>query len=151
MIDGTPQIHPLAGDPHHHLVEMPAIARPRATPTQPLCDRGTELPHPAPYGFLGDVEPALGQQLLDVAIAQGEAEIEPDRVLNDLGREAMAAVAERSHADILPDTPLAPDPVSVKMPLSRIWPILEPFGLTLIAAAIIRLNSTEIAAATASF
>jgi hypothetical protein len=22
---------------------------------------------------------------------------------------------------------LAPDPVSVKMPLSRIWPILEPF------------------------
>ena len=127
VIDGTPQIHPLAGDPHHHLVEMPAIARPRATPTQPLCDRGTELPHPAPYGFLGDVAPALGQQPLDVAIAQGQAEIEPDRVLNDLGREAMAAVAERSHADILPDTPLAPDPVSVKMPLSRIWPILEPF------------------------
>jgi hypothetical protein len=31
-------------------------------------------------------------------------------VLNDLGREAMAAVAERSHADILPDTPLAPRP-----------------------------------------
>jgi len=85
MIDGTPEIHPLAGAPHHHLVEMPAIARPRATPTQPLCDRGTELPHPAPYGFLGDVEPALGQQLLDVAIAQGEAEIERDRVLNDLG------------------------------------------------------------------
>jgi hypothetical protein len=28
----------------------------------------------------------------------------------------MAAVAERSHADILPDTPLAPDPVSVTMP-----------------------------------
>jgi hypothetical protein len=27
-------------------------------------------------------------------------------VLNDLGREAMAAVAERSHADILSDTPL---------------------------------------------
>jgi len=43
-------------------------------------------------------------------------EIEPDRVLDDLGREAMAAVAERSHADILPDTPLAPDPVSVTMP-----------------------------------
>jgi hypothetical protein len=38
-----------------------------------------------------------------------EAEIEPDRVLDDLRREAMAAVAERSHADILPDTSLAPD------------------------------------------
>jgi hypothetical protein len=37
-------------------------------------------------------------------------------VLNDLGRESMAAVAEWSHADILPDTPLAPDPVSVTIP-----------------------------------
>jgi len=29
-------------------------------------------------------------------------------VLDDLGREAMAAVAERSHADSLSDTPLTP-------------------------------------------
>jgi hypothetical protein len=33
-----------------------------------------------------------------VAVAQGEAEIEPDRVLDDLRRKAMAAIAERSHA-----------------------------------------------------
>src|ERR1700730_17720086 len=33
----------------------------------------------------------------------------PDRVLDDLRREAKAAVAERSHADILSDRPLAPD------------------------------------------
>jgi hypothetical protein len=38
-------------------------------------------------------------------------------VLDDLGREAMAAVAERAHADILSDTPLASDLVSVTMPL----------------------------------
>src|SRR6516164_6002430 len=43
---------------------------------------------------------------LDIAVAQGEANIEPDRVLDDLGREAMTAVAERSHPDILQDTPL---------------------------------------------
>ena len=42
------------------------------------------------------------------AVAQGEAEIEPDRVLHDLGRKAMAAVAERSHADMLSDTPPLP-------------------------------------------
>jgi hypothetical protein len=24
VVDGTPQIHPLTGDPHHHLVEVPA-------------------------------------------------------------------------------------------------------------------------------
>ena len=26
VIDGTPEIHPLAGDPHHHLVQMSAVA-----------------------------------------------------------------------------------------------------------------------------
>jgi len=31
---------------------------------------------------VGDVEPTLGQQLLDVSVAQGKAEIQPDRVLN---------------------------------------------------------------------
>ena len=31
VVDGAPEIRPLAGDAHHHLVQMPAIARPRAT------------------------------------------------------------------------------------------------------------------------
>jgi len=130
VIDGTPQIHALAGDAHHHLVEMPAIARPRATPTQASRDRGTELPHPAPHRFVGDVEPSFGQQLLDIAVAQGEVEIEPDRVLDDLGRGAMAAVAERSHADILPDMPLAPDPVSVTGPAPALAKISAEYCCT---------------------
>jgi hypothetical protein len=116
VVDGTPQIHPLAGDAHYHLIEVPAIARPRTALTEPSRDRGTEFQHPAPHRFIGDVEPSFGQQLFDIAVAQGKAEIEPDRVLDDLGRGAMAAVAERSHADILSDTPLAPDPVSVTTP-----------------------------------
>src|SRR5580704_12917120 len=49
VVDGTPEIHPLAADAHHHLVQMPAIARPRATLAQPSRDRGTELHHPAPH------------------------------------------------------------------------------------------------------
>jgi hypothetical protein len=44
-------------------------------------------------------------------------EIQPNCVLDDLEREAMAAVAERSHGVILSDTPLAPDSVSVTMPV----------------------------------
>src|SRR5215469_5861113 len=95
---------------------MPAIARPRAALAQPSRDRRTELQHPAAHRFVGDIEPSFGQQFLDIAVAQGEAEIKPDRVLDDLGREAMAAVAERAHTDILSNTPLASDPVSVTMP-----------------------------------
>jgi hypothetical protein len=116
VIHRTPQKHLLAGDAHRHLVQMPAIARPRATLAQPSRDRGTELKHPSPHRFVGDVEPSFGQQFLDIAIAQGEAKIAPDRVLDDLGREAMAVVAELSYADILSHLPLAPDPVSVTMP-----------------------------------
>jgi len=52
MIDGTPEIHPLAADPHHHLVQMPSVARPRATPTQPSRDRGTEFQHCPSSEFL---------------------------------------------------------------------------------------------------
>ena len=31
VVDCAP-LHPLARDPHHHLVEVPAIARPRTAP-----------------------------------------------------------------------------------------------------------------------
>jgi hypothetical protein len=44
------------------------------------------------------------------------AQIAPDRVLDDLGREAMAPVAEQGHANILPDPPITPGPVSMTMP-----------------------------------
>jgi hypothetical protein len=94
VIDGTPKVHPLAGDPHHHLVQMPVIAGPRASPAQLLGDHRPKLQHPTSHRLIRQVEPALGEQLLDVAVAQGEAEIEPNRVLDDLGREAVAAIGD---------------------------------------------------------
>ena len=70
MVDGTPEIHACTGDPDHHLVQMPSIAWPRPTPAQPSRNRRAELQHPTPHRFIGDVEPALGQQFLHVAVAQ---------------------------------------------------------------------------------
>ena len=43
--------------PDNHLVQMPSIARARAAPPQPPRDHRSELQHPAPDGFVGDVEP----------------------------------------------------------------------------------------------
>jgi hypothetical protein len=40
VVDGTPQIHSLAADAHHHLIQMPVIARPRATLAQPCAIAG---------------------------------------------------------------------------------------------------------------
>ena len=45
-----------------------------------------------------------------------EAEIEPDRVLDDLGRKTMAAIAERSHAATLTLRAALARPVSVTKP-----------------------------------
>jgi hypothetical protein len=86
---------------------VPLRARAWAALPQLARDQRAKFQHPAPHRFIGDVKPTLGQQFLDVSVAQGEAEIQPDRVLDDLGREAMTAVGERSHLDILSGTPLS--------------------------------------------
>jgi hypothetical protein len=51
---------------------------------------------------------SFGQEFLDIAVTQGEAEVQPYCILDDLGRKAMTAVAERSHAIMLSDTPRLP-------------------------------------------
>src|SRR3954471_18657629 len=70
MIDGAPQVHAFAGYPDHHLVEVPSIARPWPTPPQVSCDPGPEFQNPAPHRFIGNLEAALGQEILHIAIAQ---------------------------------------------------------------------------------
>jgi hypothetical protein len=57
---------------------------------------------PTPDGFIGDIEPSLGEEFLDVSIAQREAQVEPDRMLNDHRRKAVAAVGDFSHCLSLP-------------------------------------------------
>ena len=53
-------------------------------------------------GFVGDTEPALGEEFLDVAIAQREAQIAPDRMLDDHRRNAVAAIRDFGHRVSLP-------------------------------------------------
>jgi hypothetical protein len=132
MVDGTLEIHAYTGDPDHHLVQMPSIAWPRPTLAQPSRNRRAELQHPTPHRFIGDIEPALGEQFLHVAVAQRKAEIEPDRVLDDLGRKTMAAIAEWSHAATLTLRTALARPVSVTKPASPVPPggyRPTPFGV----------------------
>jgi hypothetical protein len=53
----------------------------------------------APDGFVGYLDPTLGEQVLDVPIAQGEAQVHPDGGVDHVSREAAPAVRERSHVD----------------------------------------------------
>jgi hypothetical protein len=44
-----------------------------------------------------DTSMPLGEQVLDVAVAQGEAEIHPDGVLNHVGLKAVTDIIRRGH------------------------------------------------------
>jgi hypothetical protein len=61
------------------------------------CDRLPEMVHPAPDCFIGDRNAAFRQQIFDIAEAQGEPKIEPDCLMNDLGRELVSVVADFLH------------------------------------------------------
>jgi hypothetical protein len=52
-----------------------------------------KLPTPLADGFVSDVDAALAQQLLQIAIAQGETIVEPDAMADALAREAVVLVA----------------------------------------------------------
>ncbi len=75
VVDSTPQVHVLTRDPDDHLVEVPAIARPRTAPPQPSCDHGTEFQNPATHTLMRDVDTALGQEIRDVAVTKRETQI----------------------------------------------------------------------------
>ncbi len=75
MIDRPPQIAELAVDLHEHLIQVPAPLRIAAHVCDPLLSDlgGEHRPKPVPPepdSLVADVDPALGQQILDVAQRQ---------------------------------------------------------------------------------
>jgi hypothetical protein len=59
-------------------------------------DHRPEVVHPAAHGLVRDRDPALREQILDVTKAECEPEIEPNRLMYDLGRESITGVAALS-------------------------------------------------------
>jgi hypothetical protein len=56
-----------------------------------LGEQRPELQHPSSDRFIGDVQPALGQQIFDIAKAEGKAKIQPLGVPDDVRRELVAS------------------------------------------------------------
>ena len=50
-----------------------------------------KLQDPSPHRFIGDIQTALGQQIFDVAEAQGEAKVQPHRMSDDVRRELVTS------------------------------------------------------------
>ena len=92
IINRPSQIHLPAIDPHHHLIQMPARAGLAPQLPQVPRDHRPELADPAPDRLIGDIQPTLGQQVLNVPVIRREAEIKLHRVLDDGGRKLLTGV-----------------------------------------------------------
>ncbi len=89
MVDGAPQPIALASDDDHHFVEVPVITGLRVGAAQIGGNDGSKLQEPSADGLVGDVQAPLGEHLLDIAEADSEPGVEPDRVADNFGREAV--------------------------------------------------------------
>src|SRR5215470_8092618 len=92
LIDGAPQVMPLTINRQTHFVQVPLVARPSAPVAELI---GVGLPKfPAPFAdrFVGHDDAAFEQEFLHVAVAQGEAIVEPDAVTDDFTGKAVILV-----------------------------------------------------------
>ena len=76
---GTPEVDQATIDLEIDFVEMPDGMRLRPAFAKIGRDHGSKMVHPAAHRLIGNQDPTLSQQILDVAEAQGEPDIKPDR------------------------------------------------------------------------
>ena len=92
LIDGSPQPVAFAADLQRHLVQMPLVAGAYSSSTQPCSEGGAEFGAPLSDRLVADDDATLGEQILNVAEAEVEAEVQPYGMSDDLGREAIASI-----------------------------------------------------------
>ena len=93
LIDRTPEILPLAVDRNEDLVQVPRVSEAALSSFEIPRVIRTEFQTPLPDGFVRNDDPALREQVFDIAKAQAEPIIVPDGVTDYFGRESMSAVA----------------------------------------------------------
>ena len=102
VVDRPPKPESPPPDYDHHLIEMPVVARIRAAAAKVTSDERAELQAPAPHGFMSHIKSALGQQILDIAVAQGEPSVEPYSVADNFWRRPMAIKFDKLNRQNLP-------------------------------------------------
>ena len=91
-IDGANMALHLAVDRDHDRAAMPLVAELRGSPTDLVGAGPAECLRRASHGLMADDDSARRQQVLDHPQAERKAEIEPDGLLNDFGREPVASI-----------------------------------------------------------
>src|SRR5438034_8644363 len=92
LINCSPQIMNAAIDPEEHFIKIPLVPRPRRSSSQVVSIKLAELEAPFSDRLIAESDTAHRHHLFNIAEAQGEAEVQPDGMTDDLGREAMTMV-----------------------------------------------------------
>ena len=90
LVNGAPQEVQLARDPNEHFIEVPFVAWPGSPPPHLVGEACAELQTPLPDALVRDNDTSFSQQQFNVPKAQAEYVVQPDRVADQLGREAVA-------------------------------------------------------------
>src|SRR5262249_314304 len=93
LIDGSPQVMALTVDGQENLIQVPLVPCPGASTLHLICIVLPKLQTTLADGFMSDVDSGFTEELLHVAVAQGEAIIEPDAMADDLTGKAVIFVA----------------------------------------------------------
>jgi hypothetical protein len=92
LVNGPPQPMLLAADADDDLVEMSFVSWCGQTPADLVGKALAEFHRPLPHCLMADQDTAGGQHLLDHAQAQGEPEVQPNRVADDFSWEATTGI-----------------------------------------------------------
>jgi hypothetical protein len=91
LIQGAPQPVPAFVHRERHLVQVPTSRRVAGGADAAPRPQRTELAAPESDGLLADMDAPLSEELLDIAVAEGEAVVQPDRASDDLGWKSVAS------------------------------------------------------------
>src|SRR5262245_13061387 len=92
LIDGAPQVMPLTIHCQKHFVQVPLVARPSAPVTELIGVGLPKFPTPFADSLVRHDDAAFEQEFFHVAVAQGEAIVEPDAMTDNFPGKAVVLV-----------------------------------------------------------
>lgn len=94
LIHRSPQVVNSTIDLEEYFIEMPSVAWLRTFAAQSVSEGLTKLQAPFANRLISEGDASHPHDLFDIAIAEGEAEVEPNTMAYNLGGEAMVAIKE---------------------------------------------------------
>jgi hypothetical protein len=119
LIHGAPEIVPLPPNREKDLIQMPLIARPATSTAQLIGVLLAQRATPFPDRLVGHHDAAGNQELFPIPITEANPDVQPDRVTDHLGGEAVVPLAIDRWWVHAASMPYRADPVQAAQQVDR--------------------------------